>query len=94
MCDCNTVQFLKIQSFLIFLKHSYFCKVLPGINQNVKFYDFSSHYDSFMQVILLNEMIPIGQATFVREASVLDISASPESTKVSSLCRDRENLPV
>ena len=47
-----------------------------------------------MQVILLNEMIPIGQATFVREASVLDISASPESTKVRSLCRDRENLPV
>ena len=47
-----------------------------------------------MQVILLNEMIPRGQATFFTEASVLGVSASPESTMVSSLCRGRAILPV
>ena len=53
-----------------------------------------SHYDSFMQIILLNEMIPRGQAIFFTEASVLDVSASLESTTVSSLCRGRASLPV
>lgn len=53
-----------------------------------------SHYDSFMQVILLNEMIPRGQAIFFTEASVLAVSASPDSTMVSSLCRGRAILPV
>lgn len=53
-----------------------------------------SHYNSFMQVILLNEMTPRGQATFFTEASVLGFSASPESTMVSSLCRGRAILPV
>lgn len=32
-----------------------------------------TYYDSFMQVILLNEMGPTGQATLFREASAFDI---------------------
>lgn len=35
-----------------------------------------SYYDSFIQVILPNEMTPAGQATFSKEVSVLDIPAS------------------